>query len=505
MHVRPVTGAVLAVAALIAAVGVPAGARPAAPLGPSAPTGTTRARACQESPFTSGFDQEVRRRWPGRRITAAVFDTRTGCQYRYRSELRITTASVLKISIMAAVLRRAQREGRALTATERARIGPMIRTSDDPAANALWSSVGGVSGMTALDRELGLTDTRQTAPWGLTSTSAADRNELLRQLVLGEWGPFTASTRSMARSFLLDVTPSQRWGVTAGVPSAWKVPPKNGFYPASCCGWRINTSGVVERPGGGAYVATVLSDGWSTQGQGIEAVEFVAKVIASWNLTAIGPHLSAARFAQQAFRDVLGRSATFAEEQAAAWRIGTGSDRAGLELARQLGAPGVDATSGAVLRLFLGALGRDPEASTWSGRVAQLRAGQRSLAQIADSIAWSSEFSGGSTLTTAQFIDRAYQRVSGRLPGSADRSWWTARIDGGASRGSLLVALTSSNTFRWNSGPRVRVTATYLALLRRLPTAGPRADWEARLRAGQPLSGLTGALFGLSAYRSRFA
>lgn len=510
MSVRRVTGAALAAAALVTACGVPAGAVPAGGPGPPVPVGSalgdsSRAATCRESPFTSGFDQEVRRRWPGRRISAAVFDTRTGCQYQYRSDLRITTASVLKISIMAAVLRRAQREGRGLTATERSRITPMIRTSDDPAANALWSSVGGVSGMTALDREVGLSDTREASPWGLTSTSASDRNELLRQLVLGEWGPFSASTRATARSFLLDVTPSQRWGVTAGVPSSWKVPLKNGFFPASCCGWRINTSGVVERPGGGAYVATVLSDGWSTQGQGIAAVEFVAKVIASWNLTAIGPHLSPARFVQQAHRDVLGRSATFAEEQASAWRVGTDASHAGTELARLLGDPRVDATSGVVLRLYLGTLGRSPSPATWSGRVSQLRVGARTPEQVADSIAWSSELSGGTALSTAAFIDLVYQRAYRRLPSAKDREWWKARIDGGASRGSLLVALTSTNTFRWTSGPQVRVTESYLAVLRRLPSSGVLADWKARLDAGQPISGLTGSLFGSAEYRSRFA
>ena len=159
---------------------------------------------------------------------------------------------------------------------------------------------------------------------------------------------------------------------------------KNGFFPSTCCSWRINTSGVVERPGGGAYVATVLSDGWATQAQGVTAVEFVSKVIASWDLVAIGPHLSAARFAQQSWRDVFGRSATFAEEQASAWRIGTRPDRAGSELARLLGDAEVDRTSGALLRLYYGVLHHAPSPGIWSGRLVQLRSRQRSIDQIAD-------------------------------------------------------------------------------------------------------------------------
>jgi beta-lactamase class A len=486
---------------------VPAVRADAAPVAPVAPVSPVQERAsgCGQSPFTSGFDQAVRARWPGKRITAAVYDTRTGCQHRYNSSLRITTASVLKIEIMAAVILRAQRAGRALTATERSLIGPMIRTSDDPSANALWSSVGGTSGLAALDRELGLDETRQTSPWGLTSTSAADRNELLRQLVLGQWGPFSAASRTTARSFLLDVAPSQRWGITAGVPSSWRVPLKNGFFPASCCGWRINTSGVVERPGGGAYVATVLSDGWPDQAAGIEAVEFVSKVIASWNLVDVGPHRSPAEFARQAVRDVSGRSATFAQEQDVAWRVGAEPSRAGTELARQLGAAEVDATSGQLLRLYLGVLHRLPEASTWSGRVAQLRDGSRTLVQLADAVAWSPELAGGAPLTTAEFVDRAHERVFGRRPSSADRAWWVARIDGGAPRGTLLVSLIGTATYRWASWQQVKVAGAHLAVLRRLPTPAEVATWEPRLWAGEAFSALTGALLASPGYRARFS
>jgi beta-lactamase class A len=506
---RPRTRSLVGALGIAGAVVLTAIAVPVAPVGARAATtqlpAQARAGGCTESPFSAGFDATVRARWPGKRISAAVYDTRTGCQYRYRSDLRITTASVLKIEIMAAVLLRAQRAGRALTSTERARIGPMIRTSDDPSANALWSSVGGTSGLAALDRELGLDDTRQTSPWGLTSTSAADRNELLRQLVLGQWGPFSTSTRAAARSFLLDVAPSQRWGITAGVPTSWRVPLKNGFFPATCCGWRINTSGVVERPGGGAYVATVLSDGWPNQAAGVAAVEFVSKVIASWNLADIGPHRSAGRFARQSIRDVLGRTASFSEEQDSAWRVGADPARAGGELARLLGDPQVDATSNQIIRLYLGALGRLPEASVWSGRVAQVRVGTRSIGQVADSIAWSSELSGARPLTTAEFVDRAHERVHGRRPSATDRAWWVRRIDGGVPRGALLVELIGTSTFRWRTWQDVKVAGSTLAVLRRSATSAELARWVPALWAGTPYSSLTAEQVASAGYRARFS
>lgn len=499
--------AAAAALAVVAGTVAPAAAEPhpaPAPAPSPAPGTSARAGGCTESPFTAGFDAALKARWPSRRIAAALYDSRTGCQYRYRSDLRITTASVLKAEIMAGILLRAQRAGRALTATERSRVAAMIRTSDDPSANALWSSLGGTAAMRSLEQELGLTDTVATSPWGLTSTSAADRNELLRQLLLGQWGPFSASTRSEARAFMLDVTPSQRWGLTAGVPSSWKVPLKNGFFPASCCGWRVNTSGVVERPGGGAYVATVLSDGWATEAQGIEAVEFVSRDLAAWALQSIGPHLSPARFAHQAYVDVLGRHPSFAEEQAVAAKVGPVPSRAGATLASLQADPAVDRTSGALLRLYLTALQAPPSPGTWSGRVSQLRAGQISLGTIADQLAASPAFTGGGALTTSAFVDRAYQQAFGRLPSGADRDFWVRRLDASGHRGELLVNLANTATAKWRTVQRVRVLTAYLTLLRQLPSAGSSADWEARLWAGAPVSDLTGALFGSAAYADRF-
>ncbi|MCB0969957.1 MAG: DUF4214 domain-containing protein [Acidimicrobiales bacterium] len=474
---------------------------PDPPQAQEAPAATTAA-GCDANPFTSLFDQEVRRRWPGRNITAAAYDTRTGCQYRYRSALRITTASVQKTAIMAAVQLQAQRAGRGLTSRERSLIGPMIRTSDDPSSIPLWNQVGGVAGMTAFDRELGLDETREASPWGLTTTSAADRNELLRQLVLGQWGPFSASTRAEARAFLLDVTPSQRWGVTAGVPSSWKVPLKNGFYPSQCCRWRINTSGVIERPGGGAYVVTVLSDGWANDRQGIEAVEFVSRSITAWMLDDIGPFDSPARFARQAFQDLFDRRATFGEEQLVASAVGPSEDRAVDQLAALLSTPAGSHATGDLLRLYLVGLERLPNPDAWAHWLGRLRAG-RPLLAIADHIAWSSEYSGGTPLTTGEFVDLAYQRTFGRAPDAAGRAWWIARIDSGRPRGELLVSLSSTNTFRWTSGSQVRVATSFLKMIRRLPHDDERATWEAHLAAGGTSRDVLAFLFDSLAYADR--
>lgn len=498
--------AAIGVASVMASVGTTLAASAAPRTAGPAPTtpAAGRAAACTESPFWSGFDAEVKRRWPGRRITAAVYDTRTGCQHLYRGGERVTTASVFKIEIMAATQLRAQREGRPLTDRERSLITPMIRTSDDPASLVLWNALGGTQGMAAFERELGLTETRTTQPWGLTTSSAADRNLLLRRLLLGQGGPFSAATRAEARRFLLDVTPSQRWGITAGVPAGWPVPLKNGFFPSQCCRWRVNTSGIVERPDGSAYVLTVLSDGWSSLEQGIPAVEHVSRSVAAWNRVQVGPHRSAARFARELRRDVLGAGPSWWAEQAIADRIGADARRGGTEAAWMLVEPAVADTSHLALRLHLVALGRLPSPATWSSAVAQLRARQRTPLQLADAIATSPQLGDGAPLDTGAFVDLVHERAFGRPPAAADRAFWVARIDRGAPRGELLLALAQTATVRWATSRTVQAAGAHLALLRRLPTADEQQAWEQALWSGTPYGALIGPLLSSPDYRARF-
>ncbi len=250
----------------LVALGVPAGAE-------------DHTITCDDLDPFLGIDAELSAAWPGQRFTAAIYDTRTECSYDLRPEGRITTASVLKIELMAGVLLRAQDEDRDVTAAEDTLIVPMIAESADPPASSLWLSLGGQSGMSALDDRLGLGDTVAATPWGGTSTSAADQTWLVRQVLLGEGGLFDAESSTRARDYMEGVIASQRWGITAGLPEGWTHPMKNGFFPLTGRGWRINSVGFIDDPSGGGYAVAILSDGWSTEAAGIEAVEFIAESI----------------------------------------------------------------------------------------------------------------------------------------------------------------------------------------------------------------------------------
>ncbi|MEO5680248.1 MAG: serine hydrolase [Acidimicrobiales bacterium] len=230
-------------------------------------------------PFTPALRAEVASRFPGHHMTATAYDSRSGCTWHLAPGQRVTTASVVKVEVGSGILLRAQQQGRGLTQLEFDRFWPMITQSANAPTTLLWQSLGGAPGMAQLDRTFGLTSTVPSSPyWGLTSTIADDQVHLLRQVLLGQASPLDAAHRATLSQAMASVVPSQRWGVSAGAPAGARVRLKNGFASSACCGWRINSVGVVDHAGGPVAMA-ILSDGWASEAQGIPAVEVVARAI----------------------------------------------------------------------------------------------------------------------------------------------------------------------------------------------------------------------------------
>lgn len=257
--------------AMIAAVGCDPPAPPPAP-----PTG-----ACRPDPFPPSFQHDIDVYGAAaHHVTAAVYDDRSGCWYHLRRGQVVTTASVVKIEVMAAAMLRAQDQGRGLTPREGDLIGRMISASDNTATTTLWRSLGGVRAMQSYGDRLGLQQTTETEPyWGLTATTAEDQAAFVERLVQGGV-PLERARRGLAWVYLQLIRPDQQWGVRAGVPAGWAVGHKNGFADSACCGWRVNSVGYVADPGGGGYAIAVLSDGWGSMDEGIPMVETVAKQVA---------------------------------------------------------------------------------------------------------------------------------------------------------------------------------------------------------------------------------
>lgn len=235
---------------------------------------------CRADPFANDLAGVLADDYPAKQITAFVHDLRTGCSYELNPENRQITASVFKVMVMAGTLLEAQEDGREITEREMSMLSPMIRESANGPVRALWRSFGGSPWFRDQGEIFGLHNTRVVgddgSSWGGTRTSARDQVNLLRQVLLGQWGPLEPEYRAVAVDLMTSVVPSQSWGVTAGVPETWTVAQKNGF-----AGRTINSVGWVDEPGSSpGYVVAILTRGWSSHPAGIAAVERINLEIA---------------------------------------------------------------------------------------------------------------------------------------------------------------------------------------------------------------------------------
>ncbi len=246
---------------------------------------------CRPTPFTLDRIAALARRYPSQLISAHVYDVRTGCHYPLNRSNRQRTASVFKVMVMAGTLLEAQQDGRQPTEWEWSQLDPMITESANGPVRTLWYSFGASPWYLRQGQIFGLDDTivrgDDGSAWGLTTTSAADQVDLIRQVLLGEWGPLEPDYRRHALTLMDHVVPSQTWGVTAGVPDGWSVAQKNGF-----AGITINSVGWVRRPAvDDGYVVAILGQGWPDHPSGIAAAELVSGWVAEAMTRAWDPSL----------------------------------------------------------------------------------------------------------------------------------------------------------------------------------------------------------------------
>ncbi|MEU6842412.1 serine hydrolase [Streptomyces sp. NPDC046716] len=213
-------------------------------------------------------------------FSVAVLDVSagTGAAYATDADATYDTASIVKVDVLAALLLRAQDDGRSLTAQEKTYAAAMIQNSDNAATTALWDAIGGADGLDAANERLGLTGTSggDGPLWGLTQTTAADQLVLLQQVFgTADDAVLDAASRAYVQGLMENVESDQRWGVSAAGGDGLAL--KNGWLRRSTTElWDINSVGAVT-VGGKRYLIAVVSAGNATKEAGIELVEAVAK------------------------------------------------------------------------------------------------------------------------------------------------------------------------------------------------------------------------------------
>jgi hypothetical protein len=212
-------------------------------------------------------------------LTAAVYDDVTGQTSLYRPGVAQDTASIMKVDILATLLAQGQADGEALNPTETALSEDMIEQSDNDDAQDLWDTEGGATAVNAFDTAAGLTQTTpdQAGYWGLSTTTAADQVQLLRQVAYPS-AVLTPASRAYELNLMSHVEAGEAWGVSSGVAPTATVALKNGWLPLDSGGWQINSIGYIDGDGRD-YVIALLSDGNTTEAQGINTLQGLSGLI----------------------------------------------------------------------------------------------------------------------------------------------------------------------------------------------------------------------------------
>jgi beta-lactamase class A len=211
-------------------------------------------------------------------VGLAVDDRVTGITCKLRPHWQFDSASVVKVTILSALLRKLQQEHRSLTAAQRKLATEMITVSDNDAASTLWAETGYPSLQHFLDLA-GMNETVLGADgyWGLTLITAHDELTLL-QLLTSTNTVLTTANRNYVLGLMARVVSYERWGVPAGAPTDVTVHVKNGWLPLPTHGWRINSIGSFSGSGKN-YMIVMLTDDNPTMDYGVDTVQAVAKII----------------------------------------------------------------------------------------------------------------------------------------------------------------------------------------------------------------------------------
>jgi hypothetical protein len=134
-----------------------------------------------------------------------------------------------------------------------------------------------------------------------------------------------------------------------------------------------------------------------------------------------------------------------------------------------------------VSRLYLGALLRVPDSGGLDNWVAYLRAGN-SRQSAGDAFAASSEFANlYGALSNSDYVSALYVNVLGRKVDSTGLTNWVALLNGGASRGQVLIGLSESPEAVARFAPTIRTFLSYFTFLNATPTQADLNYWNSYL------------------------
>jgi hypothetical protein len=208
-------------------------------------------------------------------VSFALIDSSIGLR-GYDADRQYSSASVSKALLLAAELRRLEREGEPLDPATKAQLDPMITYSDNRAAGAIYARVGD-AGLEEAARRAGMGDFSVTPGfWGGDRVTATDLARFFYRLDAN----LPRRHRAYAKGLLARITPVERWGIPQAIGRGWSIWFKGGWRPAG----QEHTSGAVTHQaallvhrGGERLGLAVLTEEPPGTGAGFDAVEGVAE------------------------------------------------------------------------------------------------------------------------------------------------------------------------------------------------------------------------------------
>jgi hypothetical protein len=156
-----------------------------------------------------------------------------------------------------------------------------------------------------------------------------------------------------------------------------------------------------------------------------------------------------------------------------------------------------DSTGAQIMRLCSVVFDREVDATGLDYWVDRIEDNGLSLNQVANYLATSPEFMGlTGGLTNAQFVDYVYEHALGRAPDADGRAYWIGKLDGGTTRGDMLVGFSESDEHKALTAELVSVgyfqtddiyqaiTLFYDSFADRLPDRDGLTYWAELVKSG---------------------
>jgi hypothetical protein len=202
-------------------------------------------------------------------VSFAVVDTRGRLLGEGVNRL-YSSASVVKSMLLAAELRRLQREGLPLDARTESLLRTMITYSDNDAADAIYERVGD-AGLFEVARLVRMDRFTVAGHWGNAQITAADMARMFSDLDRVFAGP----RREVGLGLLGSIIPEQSWGIPAAAGQDWAVRFKGGWVTTER--GQLAHQAAELRAAGMRFAIAVLTDYQPSMSYATETVRGVAE------------------------------------------------------------------------------------------------------------------------------------------------------------------------------------------------------------------------------------